>query len=428
MKHAKKILCALLAVALVFAMTAVPAFAAETETTGETVDLTKLTIRELIDCPSAALLPTVEFKVTLTPDTTVADGAKTEEGMDLFKGQALSTNNFVYGFNTGTAISQEEDGEYYAVISNSFDLSGLSFAKPGVYRYVMTAANNGAKKDTYSTYLSEEGGAELADTDYYRVDVYVTRDETSGDLAIAGYAMYPTDANGTVDTEAGKFDGDIIHEMNMNTLVIANYVEGVYADPTDGAEFTFSINIPAGGVALDLEEGSKIYYTFYDQDGKAHTTDDAGNALYVTVTGSPNAEDSDYYINGTNNQITLKHGERIVIANLPEGMIYDVKEIVPDKIDGETNTKNYVNEEGYTATRSLRTTVTQAGAEEKVDSFGTNVNGTICDHINQVDFWNTKPGTIPTGIQLEVLPYVMVVAIAAAGGVLFVCKKRKTDR
>jgi hypothetical protein len=52
------------------------------------------------------------------------------------------------------------------------------------------------------------------------------------------------------------------------------------------------------------------------------------------------------------------------------------------------------------------------------------VNGTTNTKTNKVEFTNKRELTVQSGIVLDVMPYAIVMAIAVAGAVFFIVKKR----
>jgi hypothetical protein len=456
MKHAKKILCALLAMAMIFAMSAVPAFA-DGETPEPTaspapVDNTKLTITEKIESPAAALLPDMEFTANLAP-ATVADGTSTN-GLPVKAGLTLGdAASAKMNISASTALTTEGEGDAaknYAEASTTFDLSGLNFTTAGVYRYELTVTTSGEKADTYGNYIKESDGTAIVGTHKYQVDVYVTKDATADADGNATFSISTIVMNVMTSTTTGtgeeakttwsatsdKFDGNIIHILKVDTLKIVNHVYGEYSDSSDTDEFHFYINIPAGGDALNLEYGTKIPYIYKDQNGYEHTTNgktnDEGETLYITVQGRPNEEvgegeenDGDWYLEGTYNEFVLLPEESITLYNLPQGMIYNVVESDPDQDDDNTYSYKYVTLE--TSETDSQGTTTTKSRTVKAPTFS--LNDAIVDGGNQVDFWNTRtPENTPTGITMDVLPYAMIAALAVAGGVLLISKKRKFDR
>ena len=96
---------------------------------------------------------------------------------------------------------------------------------------------------------------------------------------------------------------------------------------------------------------------------------------------------------GEETTFLLKHGDTITIANLPYGVKYTVTETAA---------------EGYTT--------------EKTGDTG---------KINAADqtaaFTNTKTGSIDTGVVLNNMPYILVLAVLAAGVAVFIIRKRRED-
>ena len=89
----------------------------------------------------------------------------------------------------------------------------------------------------------------------------------------------------------------------------------------------------------------------------------------------------------------LKHGDTITIANLTYGVTYTVTETAAA---------------GYTTT-------------------STGDHGTINAADQTAEFTNTKTGTVDTGVVLNNMPYILVLAVLAAGVAVFIIRKRRED-
>lgn len=96
---------------------------------------------------------------------------------------------------------------------------------------------------------------------------------------------------------------------------------------------------------------------------------------------------------GEETTFLLKHGETIHIENLPYGVTYTVTETAAD---------------GYTT--------------KKVGD-----DGTINAAEQTAAFTNTKNGSIDTGVVLNNMPYILVLAVLAAGVAVFIIRKRRED-
>lgn len=92
--------------------------------------------------------------------------------------------------------------------------------------------------------------------------------------------------------------------------------------------------------------------------------------------------------------ITEKHGGTIKITNLPDGMGYSVKE------KGEVN-----------------------GKLDEYDVTYENAEGTM-DKNQSVVVTNHKSADVPTGITLDNMPYIILMAVALVGLGAFALRKR----
>ena len=105
-------------------------------------------------------------------------------------------------------------------------------------------------------------------------------------------------------------------------------------------------------------------------------------------------------------QFKLKHGQSLVIPELPYGVTCTVTESIPE-------------EEGYT------TTVKVDGGEEKSSKTVTVEN---MDTAAVINFTNTKTLNVPTGIFTDNLPYLMMLAMAAIGLTGFSWRKKRVKK
>ena len=119
---------------------------------------------------------------------------------------------------------------------------------------------------------------------------------------------------------------------------------------------------------------------------------------------------------GALNSFILKHGEYVTLWSIPIGTTititesnandYDTKATNYDKANDKTFVYKVVNENGKAVLKS-----TGANAAE--------VAG------NAITVTNDFDGTPDTGVLLDTLPYLILLAVAVAGGVLVVVRKRK---
>ena len=121
---------------------------------------------------------------------------------------------------------------------------------------------------------------------------------------------------------------------------------------------------------------------------------------------------------GTLNSFTLKHGEEVSLKDIPVGTTITVTETGADEYETKaTNYKNYIK----TGDRTFTYTVEEQNGTAVLKSKDN--NQTVAD--NAIVVTNDYDGNPDTGVLLDTLPYLILLAVAVAGGVLVVVRKRK---
>lgn len=369
MKKNRRILSTLIALVLLCAMTATTAFAdvpssltVDGTTENGTINLTKYLVVDK-DAP----VPAASFNFSLEPET-VEDNTKTENGLPVYTGPAVTNGTATVTFANGdTTTDGAEDNpiltdatKKFATKTTTLSLAGAIFTKPGVYRYGVTETT--------------EGGSGLTvDGTKYIVDVYVGYATPEGGTESADLSILQTLTKKENATE--KSDITFKNTFASQSLTVSKMVAGNMGDRTK--DFSFTLNITADG---KLSENTTITAVKTAQDG--YTSN-------VTVTV------------GSDSTFTLKHGETLAVPGLPEGTVYTVTETKDDD---------------YTTT---------------VDSTGTfyadnnKVSNTMSSTGNTEAFTNTASKTVDTGIILDIAPYLIIFIIAIVGAILFFGRKRK---
>jgi len=153
----------------------------------------------------------------------------------------------------------------------------------------------------------------------------------------------------------------IENTYSSGTFEVTKIVKGDMGDPEKYFDVTVTFTAEEGTL------GSGITYSggMYDEDV---AVDDSGVA-----------------------EIQVKHGDTVTFANVPDGVTWEVEEAEYDD---------------YTTTYSA-------------------AEGTItADGENACEITNTCNTTPPTGIDLDSVPYIVMLAVVALGVVAFVAKKR----
>lgn len=180
------------------------------------------------------------------------------------------------------------------------------------------------------------------------------------------------------------------YAKNDATLTIEKKTEGDYADKT--RKFDFEI-------------------TFTKSPMSDQTT-------FTGTIGTQSVE----YTAGQTKTFKLADGEKLVFHNLPVGTTYVVKEL--DALDGYTPS--------VTVVENRTTTVNRTAAQEG-DALDTLKEGgkknLVGEYENKVTFTNThQGGVVPTGILMNNLPFILLVAVAIVAFVsLAVIKRRRTS-
>jgi hypothetical protein len=408
MKKFKKVVSLALASIMTLSMCAVSALSAGAV---DAEDYTTLPITKILQVNSKdTVVPSENFAFTMTPIAAAdliddnGDAIKDGSGHTLEVGPALSDNDIVISFNKDSKAA-DSNGKWEMTNSGSFKLEfATNFTNTGVFRYEVkeTGAVDQDGKSLSETYVD-------FDSSTYYVDVYVGQNN-KGEYVINSYVI-------TKKGKTGKPNGiTFTNKYNCQDLNIYKTVDGT--EFNQGEYYNFHILIPVGGKAITLSENSYFLAKIIGTDGSVvkDGTDrdmdidsDGYLKLYVKGEGIDVAASE-------GNAFKLKAGEHLQILDLPTTMIYKVEE-----------DKDTADAEGYTITYDY----TEIGSKEtttkavKEDQSGYSVQGTINDTTNTVTFINTRDMTPPTGISLDVLPYALIVLVAACGGVLLIIKKKR---
>jgi hypothetical protein len=416
MKKFKRLLSLVLASLLALTMlpTTLSAFAEETTTAQTVTAQTSIRVYKTVKVPAGSwgtLLPTETFEITMVPATNAQLNPEVEgkvvpatdlNGQTVEAGLPLETNTVKITFDAGDSTSSgsvEKYGDFALKFASNFNHTGI-------YRYYITETVNNDKTG-YISYSTKE----------YYADLYVQQDST-GAYFVANYVV--------VDTATKEKPSKISfeNEIDCADLVIAKQVSGV--EYKQGEFYTFRILIPVGGTTIKLEQ---------DQVFKAIILDEEDNPVVDTANGRTDAKGYvEIKVNGEGinadmsegTTFKLKAGEKLKIIGAPVSMIYKVEEVTDTdqfKKEGYTVTYDYIEVGTFNADKTKNGTNTTLTGQT-----GSSVTGTVNTTKSEVHFINTRNISTPTGVLLDVLPYVLVVLIAACGVALFVYKKRRTAR
>lgn len=329
------------------------------------------------------------------------------------------------------SVSKSEDLKYkYTPASDPTPKEG-GFAHAGKYAYHVT--EKGTTTSTLNTNANEKV---TFDTNEYTLYVYVgTKDAQDTDKTVVGHdgqsdlvvknvtltawnADPAEEENAEEQTVNTKLEDLVFTNMfsksgngdttgtggtgHDNSLVISKMVDGSYGSTND--EFTFELTLTKSGTVTAPEDDTTLKYT-----AKKIGTDNQE----VSGFKFEGKDNGDVYIktSGTSDTYTfkLKSGEKLVFDELPAGTRYTVKE---QTATGYT-TKTNVTEDGNTTVIASGTPVT--GADTLL----------VGEKVNTVAFTNTASDIAITGIFMDILPFAILIAAAAAGLTVYIVVRKK---
>lgn len=355
---------------------AMPAYAApNTAVSGQDIFKVKLDMTKA----EGAGKPNVNF--TYTIDDNASPVAATATSPEIKAGvfpegttaPVIATADWEHASYTADSNPETEGNQkpyYEANVKMNFPAG--TFTEPGIYRFTV---------DPVET-----------DTSYKGVDV----DETNRYIDV--YVAYPLDGEGQVNQNAPVVI-TAVQLVNMESTATNTEIGGEnkvqYSSKASAYENSFTTYDVTITKNVAGQMGDKGKEFNFDID----VTDPNTSAVLSTVTLENATEaTSTFAAEGTEFvapvEANLKHGESVVIKGVPAGTTVKIDE---------------TNADGYVVTYS--------------DGV---VNGSATINANtEITVTNTREAVSPTGIVMNVAPYVLLVVVAAAGCFVFLRKRRE---
>lgn len=259
----------------------------------------------------------------------------------------------------------------------------------GVYTYEITEKDNGVAGVTYHS-------------DPITLVVTVQQDETfdSKNLVATVHCEYEPEIGGGAADKNDTFE----NVYSAGTLSVKKEVTGNMADRDKEFEVT---------VTFTSEKPVKEAIS-YEHEGKA---------LTVAVTDWKKADE----VYTASTVLNLKHEETVTFTNIPKGVTYEVKEreyadyeasyaytVTYVDNDGDGDTSNDTHTYDAKDTKEIGSTVVYAGSVYLED----------VGYDHSVVITNNKEAEVDTGINLDSMIYIAILAVAAVGLVGVVARKR----
>lgn len=320
---------------------------------------------------------------TLTKKLMVAEGTApqkmtfnfTVSGRDADAAKGAKAGTLGKDFTTQPSVTLEKTG------NEQFTTSTTAYSQTFSIDLVKLLGDNYNKVGKYAYTISENETkipGITKDSHEYEMIVTVVNKEKDNLTSDTGYGYFV----GMYDADGNKVPAEFTNTYNSYSLEVKKTVQGNFGDLGD----TFTFYITLGGA-----------------DGK----DNNYASATVTVSDAANAANGKTWtIGGGQQTVTLKHGQTIIVSNLPVGVTYTV-------------TEKKTNDDG---TAWVYDTTGEAVAiNDVLPSITANNNE------NKVEIVNKHEGTPDMGVVLDNAPYIAMLAIVAIGGVALMLNKRRRD-
>ena len=226
----------------------------------------------------------------------------------------------------------------------------------------------------------------------------------SDDVLVGRYMYTVTEEVGTLaGVEYGTRTGTLVVDKEDGGIVKSYLIIGTLGNEDEKHDefentyigWTLDVTKDVTGNLGDKNKDFTFLITFTLPEGKTIDTENTNIQFIVNGTTVSTPDEFTFDENGQATvEYTVKHGGTIEITNLPDGMGYSVKE--KGEEDGKLD--EYV--------------VTYENAE-----------GTM-DQDQSVVVTNDKSADVPTGITLDNMPYIILMAVALVGLGAFALRKR----
>ena len=394
-----------LAVILCFSL-ALPTFADEPEeggfdwAAGTPDSSAPAGLTKILKMPVGTITPSMTFKFVFTPES---DNMPEIEPVTI---TFSSTDD--YDTNDGIKTVIKESGDF---------LGGITWPHAGVYVYTVTETtgdfeNTFAETMTFSPaeydlYVYVKEGINSKNENVYYVyyvgALIITED--AGDGGEEGDKVDPTPGGDPAVT------GDYSKMIFTNVYIKNNGGEGP-EDPEDPEEIAdITVLMVSKTVTGDFADVSKKFNFSVTVTIPELITDWNKPCTAYIVHADGTISENNEFISGEEIVITLKHGEWLAFTDLPVGSSYEVTEAAAE---GYTPSYIITSEGGQQVIngsapegQELNTSLVYLSDYEEEDE-----EGEESEKANIVAFLNTFKHITPTGISVDNLPYVVMIAMA----------------
>ena len=392
-------------------------------------DISEAAITKILKVPVGTDVPTVTFTFDVV-GVSINDDPSLQSSVPV-----VGTASASFPSGSYQAIETVGDSTYYCLETAEL-FGGIVWPHTGIFEYMITELPSG-----YALVAGETLTESLA---VYRVRVHVREDATTGDLYIWGIGAYriieddgtdigpvgekvdPTPGGGsnpawdysqmTFGNIYTKHKGGGGEDPNMDTLTISKIVGGDYSSVSYYFDYSLTINKPS------LVDAAITSYRAYIVEGSPATV--VTNLTPNKVAAGLIATDSSGVtcINvpiGTAFTFALQHGQSLVFTNAHVGANYTITEF---------GVSGYLPKVTVTSNGATPGVIDGALSSDFTVPDGTVIltNPLVGEASNSVAFNNRADGIGETGITIENLPFIGIIALAILGlGAFIFVRSRK---
>lgn len=336
-------------------------------------------------------LPTITESVTFHPGDKTYNTVQEGDALDL---------------TTGSTFTLPANHKY-AKKTLTLDFSEVEFTKPGIFRYKLT------EKETTNDGVTN-------DSNLVRYcDVYVNQNPASADqdLQVQGYCIHESEDKipekavaywndyATVVGEDELKDNGFENLYTTYDLTIQKKITGNHGYKGEYFEFKVEIDgvLPNSRYDLVLDNATSEDNT---NDASVCSREENGETVYYLQADEEGKVEYTFYLSNKGG----KH-EFIKILGLTAATTYNVSEVCEDYDPSWVVTLDNANDGSVKAQKNLSAEFDKAYAMGEDD--------------NTVVFTNNREVNVATGVNMETLPIVIVIAVVAAGLIAVVLVQRK---
>jgi hypothetical protein len=289
---------------------------------------------------------------------------------------------------------------------NSFDVDGtkasytIPINVPGIDDYPDVGKYDYTVKETAGSTQGVDYSAATSVTINVSVYIYYEKDaETDALVKKQKVNVYLTDENNKTS--------EIQNTYTVGELTVSKTVTGNLGDTEK--DFTLEVLFSSTGAVLSdisisgdatVKEGTTAYT---DTIPYASGTTEGWTSKTITV--------------------TAKSGQSATFTNIPTGVTYTVTEKdITDIEDTATVQLANVND-----ANAYAITYDGTGTSTNNNGTGDGTTGSISATASTASVTNNKTIDIPTGIELDTIPYILILAVAMMGAVVLASRKRREE-